>query len=72
MADTFAPDDPQTLLAPLRRLHELIRRAVVAACERSALEALAAVAREDEGDTIYAVDCSSEVSCALQASARLT
>src|SRR5437762_3842730 len=60
MAETFSPDDPQTLLAPLSRLHQLIRRAVVAACERSALEAMAAVAREEEGDTIYAVDCISE------------
>jgi fructose-1,6-bisphosphatase/inositol monophosphatase family enzyme len=56
----FAPDDPLSLLAPLRRLHELIRGEVVAACERSAVEALAAVAREEEGDTIYAVDRVSE------------
>jgi fructose-1,6-bisphosphatase/inositol monophosphatase family enzyme len=52
----FRTDDPRPLLAPLRRLHELIRDDVVAACERSALEALAAVEREEEGDTIYAVD----------------
>jgi len=52
--------DVRTLLAPLRRLHELIRREVVEACERSEVEALAAVAREDEGDTIYAVDRISE------------
>jgi hypothetical protein len=42
------------------RLHGTIRSAVVAASERSAVEALAAVAREEEGDTIYAVDCISE------------
>jgi len=57
---SFAPNDPQSLFAPLRRLHELIRREVVAACERSSIEALAAVAREEEGDTIYAVDRVSE------------
>jgi fructose-1,6-bisphosphatase/inositol monophosphatase family enzyme len=50
----------EDLLEPLKRLHELIRSAVVAACERSELEHLAAVAREVEGDTIYAVDCISE------------
>jgi fructose-1,6-bisphosphatase/inositol monophosphatase family enzyme len=52
--------DPKSLLAPIRRLHELIRRQVVEACERSAVEALSAVAREEEGDTIYAVDRVSE------------
>lgn len=53
-------DNPLSLLEPLRRLHEMIRGAVIAACERSAVESLAAVAREEEGDTIYAVDCVSE------------
>ncbi|HEX8072704.1 MAG TPA: hypothetical protein VF546_22340 [Pyrinomonadaceae bacterium] len=60
MTDNIAPDDPRTLLAPLRRLHELIRRAVVEACERSELAAMAAIEREEEGDTIYAVDRVSE------------
>ena len=46
----------ETLLALVRNLHEAIRDRVVAACERSAIETLAAVAREEEGDTIYAVD----------------
>ncbi len=54
-------DDALSLLAPLKRLHELIRDAVVEACEQSALETLAAIARDDdEGDTIYAVDRISE------------
>ncbi len=53
-------DDPRWLLAPVRRLHELIRAAVVDACERSAVESLAEVEREEEGDTIYAVDRVSE------------
>jgi fructose-1,6-bisphosphatase/inositol monophosphatase family enzyme len=60
MANTFSTDDPLHLLEPLRRLHETIRAAVVEACEHSALESLASVAREEEGDTIYAVDCVSE------------
>lgn len=50
----------RTLLEPLRRLHEQIRRAVVEASERSAIESLAEVAREEEGDTIYAIDRVSE------------
>jgi fructose-1,6-bisphosphatase/inositol monophosphatase family enzyme len=53
-------DDSRWLLAPLRRLHEQIRAAVVEACERSAVESLAEVEREEEGDTIYAVDRVSE------------
>ncbi len=44
------------LLPLIRTLHETIRDGVVEACERSATAALAAVAREEEGDTIYAVD----------------
>src|SRR5215217_1490425 len=53
-------DDPRWLLEPVRRLHEQIRAAVVDACERSAVESLASVEREEEGDTIYAVDRVSE------------
>ena len=54
-------DDPRTLLGPVRRLHERIRAAVVEACERSAVESLSEVEREDEeGDTIYAIDRVSE------------
>lgn len=60
MGKSFSTDDPQSLLAPLRHLHEIIRRAVVEACERSAMESLAAIAHEEEGDTIYAVDRISE------------
>ena len=53
--------DLRTLLAPLRRLHERVRDAVVAACERAALEDLARVDDDaSEGDTIYAVDRVSE------------
>lgn len=46
----------ESLRELLQKLHETIRDGVVEACERSATEALAAVAREQEGDTIYAVD----------------
>jgi Inositol monophosphatase family len=44
------------LLAPLQALHRRIRRDVVRACEHAALASLSTVAREDAGDTIYAVD----------------
>ncbi|HXF05029.1 MAG TPA: inositol monophosphatase [Blastocatellia bacterium] len=44
------------LLEPLLRLHEEIRQAVVAACERHAPEELADIAEDDVGDTIYVVD----------------
>ena len=50
----------ETLLPLIKELHKIIRRGVVEACERSATETLAAVAREEEGDTIYAVDRVSE------------
>lgn len=42
------------------RLQERISLAVVEVCERSALEELSAIAQEEEGDTIYAVDRVSE------------
>ena len=45
-----------SLLEPLKRLHEGIRQTVVEACERMSMESMAAIAREEEGDTIYAVD----------------
>jgi fructose-1,6-bisphosphatase/inositol monophosphatase family enzyme len=50
------------LLAPIRTLHDRIRDAVVAACEQAHADALARVVddRDDEGDTIYAVDRVSE------------
>ena len=48
------------LLPLLRTLHDQIRSAVIAACENSALEELARVAADMEGDTIYSVDRVSE------------
>jgi fructose-1,6-bisphosphatase/inositol monophosphatase family enzyme len=44
------------LLEPILQLHRRIRHDVVEACERSAVEALARVSREEAGDTIYAID----------------
>jgi fructose-1,6-bisphosphatase/inositol monophosphatase family enzyme len=52
--------DPQALLEPIRRLHAGIRDAVVGACEDAALEDMATISRDGEGDTIYAVDRVSE------------
>jgi fructose-1,6-bisphosphatase/inositol monophosphatase family enzyme len=48
--------DVRSLLEPILRLQAEIRDAVVAACERSELEALAEVVEEAADDTIYAVD----------------
>lgn len=48
------------LLDPLLHLHEVIREAVVAACERYAPEELADIAQDGVGDTIYVVDRVSE------------
>jgi hypothetical protein len=56
-------EDIRSLLAPIRRLHEEIRDAVVVACERAAREqsdALSGIAMEAEGDTIYTIDRISE------------
>ena len=50
----------EALLAPILRLHAIIRDKVVEATERAALEDLASIDRDDEGDTIYAVDRVSE------------
>jgi fructose-1,6-bisphosphatase/inositol monophosphatase family enzyme len=53
--------DIKLLLDPLRRIHEQVRDAVVAECEKAAVEQLAEVSDdESEGDTIYAVDRVSE------------
>jgi fructose-1,6-bisphosphatase/inositol monophosphatase family enzyme len=46
----------ETLLGPIRLLHEAIRSDVVESFERSELASLSAVAREEEGDTLYAID----------------
>ena len=43
--------DVKALLKLIRHLHELIREAVVRTCERAALDALAHIAQDAEGDT---------------------
>ena len=48
--------DPRSLLNPILELHASIRDQVVAATERAQVEALAAVDRDSESDTIYAID----------------
>ena len=53
-------NDSQSLLGPLKRLHEMIRTSLIMACERSTIETLSTIIREEEGDTIYAADRISE------------
>lgn len=53
-------NDVRQLLPAIRQLHEEIRQQVVEACERATTESLSTIEREDEGDTIYAVDRISE------------
>lgn len=48
------------LLSRIRAIHERVREAVVAACESCPLDRLTAIDRDDEGDTIYAIDRVSE------------
>ncbi|MEM7336272.1 MAG: inositol monophosphatase [Chloroflexota bacterium] len=48
------------LLQKIIQLHNLIRDAVVQACETAVLEELSAIAHDDVGDTIYAIDKVSE------------
>jgi fructose-1,6-bisphosphatase/inositol monophosphatase family enzyme len=53
--------ETRQLLEPIRRIHERVRDAVVAECQKAELEQLAAVSDDEaEGDTIYAVDRVSE------------
>ena len=52
--------DADALLARLRAIHDAIRETVVAACEQSAAEQLAAPVGHVAGDTIYAIDRVSE------------
>jgi hypothetical protein len=52
--------NPTQLLAQIRAIHAAIRDAVVAACEASAIERLAAPVAQEAGDTIFAIDRVSE------------
>ncbi len=48
--------DPHALLNLIRALHSEVRDEIVAATERRGIEQMAAIDRDDEGDTIYAID----------------
>jgi fructose-1,6-bisphosphatase/inositol monophosphatase family enzyme len=48
--------DPRGLLAPILAMHDRARDEIVAATERGHVDALAAVDRDPDGDTIYAID----------------
>jgi fructose-1,6-bisphosphatase/inositol monophosphatase family enzyme len=48
--------DGQSLLHAILALHDEVRDQVVAAAERNGLDHMASVDRDDEGDTIYAID----------------
>jgi len=50
----------EILLEPLRTLHDRIRDAVVAATEQRKTDVLSKVSREEDDDTIYAIDVISE------------
>lgn len=52
--------DPAALVGPLRKIHNAVRAAIVGVTESRQLDQLAGVRREDEGDTIYAIDVVSE------------
>lgn len=52
--------DYTQLLTHIRTIHAAIRDAVVAACEQTAIELLAAPVGEQAGDTIFAIDRISE------------
>ena len=48
--------DPHALLNLILALHRDVRDEIVAATERQSLEQMASIDRDDEGDTIYAID----------------
>jgi len=58
-ADPLLSNFPE-LIRPIRLLHNRVRDAVVAATERQRLDELADIHRDEEGDTIYAIDVVSE------------
>jgi hypothetical protein len=52
--------DVQGLIAPILRIHDRMRDAVVASTERAAVDDLSQIAHDEAGDTIYAIDRISE------------
>ena len=53
--------DPQALLHLILALHGDVRDEIVAATERHGLDRMASIDRDDEGDTIYAIDVVGEI-----------
>lgn len=53
--------DFEKLLAPISRLHEIIRGKIIESCESISVDELSRVARETSSDTIYTIDKISEV-----------
>lgn len=52
--------DPRALLNVILELHGRVRDEIVAAAERHGVDALASIDRDDDGDTIYAIDVTAE------------
>jgi fructose-1,6-bisphosphatase/inositol monophosphatase family enzyme len=52
--------DVRELLEPIRAIHDRVRDAVVAACERQGVAELSGIDREAASDTIYSIDVVSE------------
>ena len=52
--------DPHALLNSILALHREVRDEIVAATERHGLDQIASIDRDDEGDTIYAIDVAAE------------
>src|SRR4030095_2722126 len=48
--------DPEALLNLILALHGEVRDEIVAATERHGLDRMASIDRDDDGDTIYAID----------------
>jgi fructose-1,6-bisphosphatase/inositol monophosphatase family enzyme len=49
------------LLEPIRDLHRSIRARVLAASDRQGIDAMSTVAKDEEGDTLFAIDAISDV-----------
>jgi fructose-1,6-bisphosphatase/inositol monophosphatase family enzyme len=60
LAEAVSMLHADSLLGPIRAIHEEIRGAVTSACESSSLSDVSQVLEDGEGDTIYAVDRISE------------
>lgn len=52
--------DLQNLAESILKIHEKIRKEIIISCEKTSLSKLSSIEREEEGDTIYAIDQVSE------------